>query len=423
MKIERYTEFINESLNLDWEEIRHILDDMGSGEFTQDISKYYTWARETHGLPLGFYVCGYINQIQDPSEEDIETAKDRLEDIGLTLVSLDIPSTSSDGIKFLLVETDLLNNLKSSGYKFLDDLDWKDWHMNKVFQDTRIFRQYTGVNDIPEKVIDTKHSRQKIGDSEISIVWGPMGPFEDEGLDQYEFYDGDDTYKIYSKVQAECFNIHLQQRERGSQEVFKKLRSFESFSQEEKSLGRVLILHGYEATASDCFYPWLKEELENIGYEVELPELPSPFNPKIADQVKYIQENYPLQKDIIIAHSLGGCVALKYLEQSEMKTKSLYLLSSFLNFNFYKGDEDIENLKHVFSWKFDFHNIKSKVEDIFVLYPSTDTSVTFKQASEMADAFNTEVITMECSDDHFCGEQEPQILNFIKNKEGLNEEA
>lgn len=162
--------------------------------------------------------------------------------------------------------------------------------------------------------------------------------------------------------------------------------------------------------------------MESIGYEVELPELPSPFAPKIADQVKYIQENYPSKKDIIVAHSLGGCVAMKYLEQSEQSIKSLYLLSSFLNFNFYEGDEDIESLKHVFSWKFDFENIKSKVDNIYVLYPEVDTSVTPKQASEVAEAFSTEVSTLPCSADHFCGEEEPSILEFIKNREGIDNE-
>lgn len=415
MKMNTYKEFINESLNLDWVEIRHILDDMGSGEFTHHLDP--SDPIYAH-LPYRFFLCGYPDQLSDPDPEDLETAKDRLLDIGLTLVSIDLPSIYFS-IRFLLLETEQFTKLKNNGYKFLDDLDWKDWHLNKYMSGDTIF----GVDtNIPK--LDTKHSRQIItGQGEISIVWGTTSPFETQD-GRYEFWipSEEDPFILESKVEAECYNIWAQQKERGLSNLFSKMKKFESFNPEKESLGRVLIIHGYGATASDCFYPWLKEELENIGYDVELPELPSPFNPKVDDQVKYIQENYPLKKDIIIAHSLGGCVAMKYLEKTEMKTKSLYLLSSFLNFNFYEGDEDIENLKNIFSWKFYFDNIKSKIDNTYVLYPSLDTSVTKKQALEVAESFGTEVSVLECSDDHFCGVQEPEILNFIKNKEGLNEE-
>ena len=55
---------------------------------------------------------------------------------------------------------------------------------------------------------------------------------------------------------------------------------------------RVLIIHGYGVNSEGCFYPWLKSELEKMGYVVDLPSLPD-SDPNIDVQIDYIMENYP----------------------------------------------------------------------------------------------------------------------------------
>jgi hypothetical protein len=55
------------------------------------------------------------------------------------------------------------------------------------------------------------------------------------------------------------------------------------------------------------------------------------------------------------------------------------------------------------------------------MYPSIDTSVTPTQTEEVASAFEVEISMFTSLEDHACGLEEPGILDFIKNKEGLNE--
>ena len=88
---------------------------------------------------------------------------------------------------------------------------------------------------------------------------------------------------------------------------------------------KVLILHGYGASVSDCFYEWLGKELTKLGCEVSIPSLPSPDNPNDMDQARSISGNY----DMIIAHSFGCPVAMKYITLSNYKIKHLILLSGF----------------------------------------------------------------------------------------------
>ncbi len=193
----------------------------------------------------------------------------------------------------------------------------------------------------------------------------------------------------------------------------KYLKYYESLSIE-----RVLIIHGYGTNASECFYPWIKNKLISKGFDVELPNLPNDTYPKASDNIKYILNGYPKKKDIIIAHSLGVPTALKMIENLDYSIKSLYLIAGFIDTNFYDGDPDIENLENFCDWKFNFNKIKNKVDNIYVLKPNKDTSVTFKQTLSLSEALDVPIINFRQSGDHACGSVEPEILRIIlKNEE------
>lgn len=177
---------------------------------------------------------------------------------------------------------------------------------------------------------------------------------------------------------------------------------------------RVLLLHGYGTNADSDFHPWLKSELEKLGYVVELPNLPNPNDPNIDEQVKHIIENYTNKKNIILGHSMGCVTALKLIESLDYKIDDLVLVSGFIDNNFYEGDEDIENLANSCDWIFNFDEIKSKVENIHILRPMIDTAVTIEQTKSLSEHLNSPIHTFEQIEDHACGETEPGILNYIK---------
>lgn len=178
---------------------------------------------------------------------------------------------------------------------------------------------------------------------------------------------------------------------------------------------RVLIIHGYGVNSEGCFYPWLKSELEKMGYVVDLPSLPD-SDPNIDVQIDYIMENYPDKMDIIIGHSLGSVAALKLIEKLDYKIDDLILVSGFIDNNFYEGDEDIDGLANICDWKFNFNHIISKIENIYILRPEVDTSVTTQQTEDLSIALDSPIHIFKQTEDHACGETEPGILNYIKSK-------
>jgi predicted alpha/beta hydrolase family esterase len=172
-----------------------------------------------------------------------------------------------------------------------------------------------------------------------------------------------------------------------------------------------LILHGYGVTKNDCFYMWLKSKLEKIGYVVEVPSFPDNDNPKADYRVKYILDNYPGKKDLIIGHSFGACVSMKLVEKLNYNFDSLVLVSGCIDAKFNDKEYDEEIFKAC-DWKFNFNNIKSKT-NVYILRPFKDTGVSLRQTKDMAKAFNEPINFFKEKEDHACGRSEPGIFDFI----------
>jgi predicted alpha/beta hydrolase family esterase len=83
---------------------------------------------------------------------------------------------------------------------------------------------------------------------------------------------------------------------------------------------RVVIFHGYGATArEDLWYYRVAEDLRAEGMEVDLPQLPSPKDPRLE---AWLETAHGLLSSLdssegvlVVGHSLGGTLILKLLEQ------------------------------------------------------------------------------------------------------------
>ena len=89
-----------------------------------------------------------------------------------------------------------------------------------------------------------------------------------------------------------------------------------------------VILHGYTEHNDTQFFLWLKNQLEYLGYRVQLPELPDTDVPLERKQVEYVMENISFDENtILIGHSLGGAIALKVLEELPSRIFGLGLVA------------------------------------------------------------------------------------------------
>jgi len=86
--------------------------------------------------------------------------------------------------------------------------------------------------------------------------------------------------------------------------------------QVKKNKKRVFIVHGFASWPEDCWFPWLRRELENRGFSVFLPEMPEPRNPDIERWVAVVSRivKEPDADTFFVGHSLGVYIILKYIQ-------------------------------------------------------------------------------------------------------------
>lgn len=75
------------------------------------------------------------------------------------------------------------------------------------------------------------------------------------------------------------------------------------------------LIHGWEGNPTNCWFPWLKQELIKQGYTVIIPSMPNPAHPTIKEWVDTL--NHLIKPDpeaILIGHSIGCQAILRYLE-------------------------------------------------------------------------------------------------------------
>lgn len=92
---------------------------------------------------------------------------------------------------------------------------------------------------------------------------------------------------------------------------------------------KILIIHGFTGSSQGVWHPWMKKELEALGYEVLMPDLPDSYVP-VLDVWLETLEPYMNQlgpNDIVLGHSLGGSTALHLVLKHKKKIGRLILLA------------------------------------------------------------------------------------------------
>ena len=79
---------------------------------------------------------------------------------------------------------------------------------------------------------------------------------------------------------------------------------------------RIYLIHGWSDDPNGSCLPWLKTELEKMGYQVFAPLMPEPDNPVIDKWVGKLAEvvGKPDRDTYFVGHSIGGQTILRYLD-------------------------------------------------------------------------------------------------------------
>lgn len=141
-----------------------------------------------------------------------------------------------------------------------------------------------------------------------------------------------------------------------------------------------VIFHGTEGSSNSNWIPWLKEELEIIGYEVWAPDLPNSAAPNEDAYTRHVaQANFPFNDEtLLIGHSSGAVALLKLLPKIGTQVHASFLVSAFEN------DLGMPNLGGLFTRPFDFEKIRANGGRMFFIHSDNDPYVPLAQADHLA---------------------------------------
>lgn len=163
---------------------------------------------------------------------------------------------------------------------------------------------------------------------------------------------------------------------------------------------RAVIVHCWDGMPEYCWYPWLKAELEKVGYEVEVPAMPDTKAPRQDLWVPKLHEviGEPDEDLVLVGHSVGCIAILRYLESlnENQKIGKAILVAGFTD------DLGFEELKNYFETPIDFEKIQSHCNRFVAIHSDNDPYVPLKHADIFKEKLGAEVIILR-NKKHFSG--------------------
>lgn len=141
----------------------------------------------------------------------------------------------------------------------------------------------------------------------------------------------------------------------------------------------LVMIHGYNGIPK--IYWWLKQELEEKGYSVVMPEFPPQEN-VIYDKWKVILDEYKREinaETILIAHSIGNEFIIKYLTENNIKIKMYISLAGFAENFENEGKDDLNRaVKEFLVTEEEIELFKKLVSKKYSIYSDNDHIVPFE---------------------------------------------
>jgi predicted alpha/beta hydrolase family esterase len=131
---------------------------------------------------------------------------------------------------------------------------------------------------------------------------------------------------------------------------------------------RALFIHGFHSTSKSYFFPSTEKTLTDRGYCVFNSDLPNPDQPFLDQWVKSTEESILGVKyfDVILAHSLGGMLALQLLSKCIIEAKRAILIGSSF------GPKNNKYMDTFVSTPIIFENIIKNTEKIYSVFSLDD---------------------------------------------------
>lgn len=161
---------------------------------------------------------------------------------------------------------------------------------------------------------------------------------------------------------------------------------------------RVFIVHGWDGNPQENWFPWLKKELENKGFNVYVPQLPDPANPRIYNWVPKLAESVGTldEQTYFVGHSMGCQTITRYLESLPKNIKvggTVFVAGFFKRLTGLEDDADVQETdRHWLGAPLDFEKVKSHLSRSITIFSDNDPYVPLDNQDDFRDKLGSKII-------------------------------
>ncbi len=155
-----------------------------------------------------------------------------------------------------------------------------------------------------------------------------------------------------------------------------------------------IIIHGSDDNSKAHWFPWMKKQLEDRGYECIAPDFPCEDGHQLSKWYEVIEKYMDriTPETIFISHSRGCAFLFNFLMDYNVKIKKAYLIAPFVDYLWYPKEHG--EIDTFFAREFDWKKIKEGCKD-FVNYQSdNDPYVPIDQGEKVSKLSGAKYILM-----------------------------
>ncbi len=183
---------------------------------------------------------------------------------------------------------------------------------------------------------------------------------------------------------------------------------------------RVFVIHGWDGHPEEGWFPWVKKELENKGFEVFVPSMPNPSEPKIKEWVSFLTEmvGEPDEDTYFIGHSIGCQTIIRYLQTlpDGVKIGGAVFVAGWYNLRNLETDEEKRIARPWVNEPRDDKKIREAVNKAIAIFSDNDPFVMPENQKSWEERIGAKII-IEHGKGHFSGSdgvtELPSALNSV----------
>ncbi len=164
-------------------------------------------------------------------------------------------------------------------------------------------------------------------------------------------------------------------------------------------MNKIYIIHCWDGTKDDGWYPWLDSKISNENNEVKRFNMPNTENPKIEEWISELDKQVEIldENTYFIGHSIGCQTILRYLESKNVnKIGGILFVAPWLDL-LPEAIEDEDSYNTAYPWlhtDINFGKIKSITNNITCIFSDDDYFVSLEQKEKFEKLLNAKTIVI-----------------------------